>query len=127
MRDARYLTRAELQVMDILWRLPGESGFINDMLKEYPEPKPAYTTLATFLRVLKEKGFVKSENVGKMLRFSPLISKKEYTRLYMKDVKNSFFDGSVVSLVSFFAENEELSEKEVNQLMEIIKKGKQQI
>ena len=125
MKNHKQLTKSEFQVMDILWNLPEQSGFTSDILKEYPEPKPAYTTLATFLKILKEKDFVRSESVGKMLRCTPTISREEYTGTFMKEVKNTFFGGSFMSLISFFAEKEDLSKEEINQLITIIKKGKQ--
>lgn len=124
MKSKKQLTKAEFQVMDILWSLPGQCGFINDILKQYPEPKPAYTTLSTFLKILKDKEYVKSMNVGKMLYFTPTVSKEEYTECYMKDIKSKFFGGSLASLISFFTEKENLDEKEINELIEIIKKGK---
>ncbi|WP_276787630.1 BlaI/MecI/CopY family transcriptional regulator [Paraprevotella xylaniphila] len=125
MKTHKQLTKSEFQVMDILWSLPNQSGFTSDILREYPEPKPAYTTLATFLKILKEKEFVRSENIGKMLRFTPTISRDEYTGSFMKEVKNTFFGGSFMSLISFFAEKENLNKEEINQLITIIKKGKQ--
>ena len=103
MEKNKPLTKSEFQVMDILWSLPEQSGFTGDILKAYPDPKPAYTTLATFLKILKEKGFVQSESVGKMLRYSAVVKREEYTRSFMKDVKNTFFGGSILSFVSFFA------------------------
>ena len=113
MKNHKQLTKSEFQVMDILWNLPEQSGFT------------AYTTLATFLKILKEKDFVRSESVGKMLRYTPTISREEYTGTFMKEVKNTFFGGSFMSLISFFAEKEDLSKEEINQLITIIKKGKQ--
>ena len=110
--------------MDILWSLPGQSGFTGDILKGYPDPKPAYTTLATFLKILKEKGFVQSESVGKMLRYSAVMKREEYTRSFMKDVKNTFFGGSLLSFVSFFAKEENLGQEEIDQIIDIIQKGK---
>ncbi len=110
--------------MDILWSLPGECGFINDILKQYKDPKPAYTTLSTFLKILKDKGFVKSMNVGKMLYFTPTVSRKEYTENYMQEIKTKFFGGSLASLISFFTEKEKLSEQEIDELVDIIRKGK---
>lgn len=121
MKNNKSLTKAEFQVMDILWNLPEQSGFTNDILYAYPEPKPAYTTLATFLKILKEKGFVQSENVGKMLRYTAVVKRDEYTRSFMKDIKNTFFGGSLLSFVSFFAKEENLGQEEIDQ----IKKGKQ--
>ncbi len=124
MEKNKQLTKAEFQVMDILWNLPGQSGFTGDILKGYPDPKPAYTTLATFLKILKEKGFVQSESVGKMLRYSAVVKREEYTRSFMKDVKNTFFGGSLLSFVSFFAKEENLGQEEIDQIIDIIQKGK---
>lgn len=124
MEKNKPLTKSEFQVMDILWSLPEQSGFTGDILKAYPAPKPAYTTLATFLKILKEKGFVQSESVGKMLRYSAVVKREEYTRSFMKDVKNTFFGGSILSFVSFFAKEENLGQEEINQIIDIIKKGK---
>lgn len=124
MKNKKQLTKAEYQVMDILWSLPGECGFINDILKQYKDPKPAYTTLSTFLKILKDKGFVKSMNVGKMLYFTPTVSRKEYTENYMQEIKTKFFGGSLTSLISFFTEKEKLSEQEIDELVNIIRKGK---
>lgn len=125
MKNNKSLTKAEFQVMDILWNLPEQSGFTNDILYAYPEPKPAYTTLATFLKILKEKGIVQSENVGKMLRYTAVVKRDEYTRSFMKDIKNTFFGGSLLSFVSFFAKEENLGQEEIDQIIQIIKKGKQ--
>ena len=124
MEKNKPLTKSEFQVMDILWSLPEQSGFTGDILKAYPDPKPAYTTLATFLKILKEKNYVRSENIGKMLRYSPLISREEYTGRFMKDVKNTFFGGSLVSLVSFFTEKETLTDEEADRLIQLIKQRK---
>lgn len=124
MEKNKPLTKSEFQVMDILWSLPEQSGFTGDILKAYPDSKPAYTTLATFLKILKEKGFVQSESVGKMLRYSAVVKREEYTRSFMKDVKNTFFGGSILSFVSFFAKEENLGQEEINQIIDIIKKGK---
>jgi predicted transcriptional regulator len=93
-------------------------------MEKFPEPKPALTTLLTFLKILKEKGFVSSEKTGKAQLFSTTISKEDYTRAYMKEVKNTFFGGSFASLVSFFAKDEQLSDDEVSEIMEIIKNRK---
>ena len=98
MEKNKPLTKSEFQVMDILWSLPEQSGFTGDILKAYPDPKPAYTTLATFLKIMKKKGFVDSDMVNKMHRFTPLISRDEYTRYFMNSVKDTYFGGSLVSL-----------------------------
>ncbi len=124
MKEKKQLTKAETQVMNILWSLPESKGYSAEIMEKFPEPKPALTTLLTFLKILKEKGFVSSEKTGKAQLFSTTISKEDYTRAYMKEVKNTFFDGSFASLVSFFAKDEQLSDDEVSEIMEIIKNRK---
>lgn len=86
----KQLTKAETLVMNILWSLPEQQGFIQDIIDRYPEPKPAYTTILTFMKILTDKGFVKPERVGKANRFSPLVSKDDYTYSFISDVKDTF-------------------------------------
>ena len=129
MKEKKQLTKAETQVMNILWSLPESKGYSSEIMEKFPEPKPALTTLLTFLKILKDKGFVSSEKHGKAQLFSTNISKEEYTRAYytrayMKEVKNTFFGGSFASLVSFFAKDEQLSDEEVSEIMEILKNRK---
>ena len=99
------LTKAETQVMNALWSLPADGASSSEIMERMPEPKPALTTLLTFLKILKEKGFVVTEKMGKALRFTPVLSREQYTRQYMTEVKNTFFGGSLASLVSFFAKD----------------------
>lgn len=115
------LTKAEMQVMTILWDMP-EGGCIHDIIGRYPLPKPAYTTVSTFLKILYNKGFVDFRKLsGKTHTYYPLISKEIYTSQVMKDVKESFFGGSGSMFVKYFVENEHLSEQEIEELLEIIK------
>ena len=118
----KQLTKAETQVMNILWSLPEQQGFIQDIIDRYPEPKPAYTTILTFMKILTDKGFVKPERVGKANRFSPLVSKDDYTYSFISDVKDTFFDGSFTSLVSFFARKEQYTDEELSELKELMTK-----
>ena len=99
--------------MNILWSLPDQQGFIQDIIDRYPEPKPAYTTVLTFMKILTDKGFVKPERIGKANRFSPLVSKEDYTY---------FFGGSFTSLVSFFAQKEQYSAEELAELNDLMAK-----
>lgn len=117
----KQLTRAEQQVMNALWSLSQEGANSAEIMERMPEPKPALTTLLTFLKILKEKGYVLTEKVGKALRFTPAVSREQYTRQYMTEVKNTFFGGSVTSLVSFFAKEEQMSDEEIDELVRIIK------
>ena len=118
----KQLTKAETQVMNILWSLPEQQGFIQDIIDRYPEPKPAYTTILTFMKILTDKGFVKPERVGKANRFSPLVSKDDYTYSFISDVKDTFFDGSFTSLVSFFAKKEQYPDEQLAELKELMTK-----
>lgn len=121
MKEKKLLTRVETQVMNILWSLAGESVTSAEMMEHYPEPKPAMTTLLTFLKRLTEKGFVRTDKEGKLLRFTPLISRDEYTELYLDDTKDTFFGGSPASLVSFFVRRQQFSDDEMNELLNIIR------
>ena len=115
------LTKAEMQVMNALWDMP-DGGCIHDIIEKYPEPKPAYTTVSTFLKILFNKGFVDYRKLsGKTHTYYPLVSRDAYTGQVMNDVKESFFGGSGSSMVKFFAQNEKLSENDIKELLEIIK------
>lgn len=115
------LTKAETQVMNALWSLSADGAASSEIMERMPEPKPALTTLLTFLKILKEKGFVVTEKMGKALRFTPVLSREQYTRQYMTEVKNTFFGGSLASLVSFFAKDEQMSDEEVAEIMQMLK------
>ena len=122
MKKYETLTKAEMQVMNALWALR-DGGCIHDIIALYPEPKPAYTTISTFLKILFNKGFVNyRKSSGKTHAYYPLVSREEYTNHVMKDVKDSFFGGSGSSMVKFFVEKEKMSENEVKELLEIIQK-----
>ena len=115
------LTKAEMQVISALWDMP-DGGCIHDIIEKYPEPKPAYTTISTFLKILLNKGFVDYRKLsGKTHTYYPLVSRDAYTGQVMNDVKESFFGGSGSSMVKFFAQNEKLSENDIKELLEIIK------
>ena len=97
----------------------------HEIIEEYPEPKPAYSTIATFLKILTNKGFIasrKQEGGGKTFVFSPLISREAYTNRVMKEVKSTFFGNSLKSMLSYFAQHEEVSEEDLQEIMEMIKK-----
>ena len=114
------LTKSETQVMNILWDM-GRGACVADVLEHYVEPRPAYTTVATFLKILEQKGFVEHrKGSGKLLIYSPLLTRERYQRQVMTDVKDTLFGGSGVKLVSFFAQQEELSEEELNEIKQII-------
>ena len=109
-----------MQVMSILWTMPN-GGSVYDVLEHYDEPKPAYTTVATFLKIMQNKGFVRSERMqGRQQRFVPLVSKEDYTRQVMDEVKDNFFDGSKLSFVRYFMKEEKISAEELQELIKMV-------
>lgn len=116
------LTKGEIQVMNILWDMQ-RGACVADIQKRYPEPQPAYTTIATFLKIMEQKGFVekRKSGTGKTFVYSPLLTRERYRRLVVDDVKDTFFGGSVKSLVSFFAEEDELSQDDINEILMMLK------
>ena len=107
--------------MNILWAA-GKSLDVHGVIEQYDEPKPAYTTIATFLRILYNKKFVEyKKGAGKTHLYSPLISKAEYTRQTMEEMKNDFFNGSASSFVKFFVKAENISRSELEELIKLIK------
>ncbi len=119
------LTKAEDQIMQILWRL--EKGFVKDIVDELPEPKPAYNTVSTIIRILEKKGFVGYKAFGKTHEYYPLITKDKYTKFYLNNLVKGYFGGSIHSLVSFFAAENKLDVNDIDQLvkkLQEIKKGK---
>jgi len=113
------LTKAEDQVMQLLWKL--EKAFVKDIIEQMPLPKPAYNTVSTIIRILEKKGFVGHNAFGKTYEYFPLISKKEYTRSYMKNFMRNYFSDSFQEMVSFFAKEDKMSLSELDELMKDVK------
>jgi BlaI family transcriptional regulator, penicillinase repressor len=112
------LTKAEEQIMQILWKL--EKGFVNDMLAKFPEPKPAYNTVSTIVRILERKGFIAHKAYGKTHEYFPLVSKQEYTKTYFKGFFKNYFGSSYKALASFFAKEEKLSIQEMEEIKQMM-------
>lgn len=122
----RDLTKAEEQVMQILWKLG--KGFMKDILEGFPQPRPAYTTVSTVIRVLVKKKFVAFKTYGKINEYYPLISRTDHFKRKLKPIITNYFDGSKQELASFFANTHlNLSELEAvkSLIEEKIKKLKQ--
>jgi BlaI family transcriptional regulator, penicillinase repressor len=122
MKDLKELTKAEDQVMQILWDL--KSGFVKDIIEQMPEPKPAYNTISTIVRILETKGFVDHKAYGKTHEYFPLITKDKYTKFYLNNLLKGYFGGSFQNLVSFFAKENKLDNKAIEKLLEEIKNQK---
>lgn len=108
------LTKAEEQVMQFLWEI--KKGFLKDIVDQFSDPKPAYTTISTVVRVLVNKGFIKFKTYGKTHEYHPKVSKKEYTKVFFMGITKSFFNNSASKLVSFFTAENDLSLTELEQL-----------
>ena len=122
MKEMKELTRAEDQVMQILWRL--EHAFVKDIVEEMPEPKPAYNTISTIVRILETKGFVDHKAYGKTHEYYPLVTKEKYTKFYLNNLLKGYFNGSFQNLVSFFAKENKMDIKSIEKLLEEIKNQK---
>ncbi len=109
------LTKAEDQIMQILWTL--EKGFVKDIVEQMPEPKPAYNTVSTIVRILEKKGFIGYKAYGKTHEYFPLIPKEKYTRFYLNNMVKGYFNGSVQNLVSFFAKENKMDVQDIDLLM----------
>jgi BlaI family transcriptional regulator, penicillinase repressor len=113
------LTKAEEEIMQILWRL--EKGFVKDIIEQIPEPKPAYNTVSTIVRILEKKGFVGYTAFGKSHEYFPLVAEDKYKSFFLKNFMSGYFGGSFERLVSFFAKDNNLDVKELDQLMRHVK------
>jgi predicted transcriptional regulator len=114
----RELTRAEEQVMQVLWKI--KKGFVKDVLEHFEDPKPAYNTVSTIIRILQEKGFVSHKAFGRTHEYYPVISKDEYSKSHLNSFVNNYFSNSFGKMVSFFAREQEISVKDMEQIMKIM-------
>jgi predicted transcriptional regulator len=112
------LTRAEEEVMQILWEI--EKGMVHDLLEKFPKPKPAYNTVSTIVRILEQKGFVGHKAYGRTHEYFPVISKSNYTKSYFRTFVTNYFGNSYKSLASFFANEGKLSMKELEEIQQTI-------
>ncbi|QQT26976.1 BlaI/MecI/CopY family transcriptional regulator [Sphingobacterium spiritivorum] len=122
MDEIKELTKAEEQIMHELWEMNG--GFVKDVIERLPEPKPAYNTVSTIVRILETKGFLMHKSYGKSHQYLPKISKEEYKKVITGKLLNNYFDNSAKSMLSFFLEEDKLNLKDVNELLELIAKQK---
>lgn len=112
------LTKSEEEIMQILWQLDG--GFVKDVVDQFPDPKPAYNTVSTIIRILVKKGVVRFEAIGNTHKYIPKISKEEYTKIYLNHFVGNYFDNSYKTLVSFFTNEEQLSVQELEEMKHLL-------
>lgn len=118
MENKKSLTKAELNVMNILWSK--NEATVNEIIEVMGEPKPAYTTVLTVMQVLTRKGVVSPERRGKAHVFRPLLSREEYINGFMQETSNILFQGSLRNFFSYFVKGEKLSKEEVKKILDEI-------
>ncbi|MCW8310677.1 BlaI/MecI/CopY family transcriptional regulator [Sphingobacterium sp. InxBP1] len=122
MEEFKELTKAEEQIMHELWGMG--RGFVKDIIERLPEPKPAYNTVSTIVRILETKGFVAHESFGKSHQYLPKISKEEYKKGITGKLLNNYFDNSPKRMLSYFLEENKLDMKELDDILSIIQRNK---
>lgn len=111
------LTKAEEQLMQVLWDLG--PAFLKEIMEAFPAPKPKQSTVSTILRILREKGFVDYEAFGKSHRYFTKVSKETYAREYLSHFLDGYFDGSFRQMLSFFHRNGDLNLKDLDEVMRL--------
>ena len=114
------LTNKEEEIMHILWNL--KKAFVKDVLAEIVEDKPHYNTLSTIIRNLEEKGYVSYTAYGNTHQYYPIVSKEAYRKEFMNTAIENYFNNSYKNMVSFFAEEQKISAKELREILDLIEK-----
>jgi len=114
----REITRAQEEIMRALWHI--KEGVVNDILNQLQEPKPAYNTVSTVVRVLEKKGYIGHRIYGKTYVYFPKIGQKEYARNQIKGLLSSHFSNSMKSMVSFFTREEKIELQELEEIRKLI-------
>jgi predicted transcriptional regulator len=122
--EGKELTRAEEQIMQILWDI--DKGFVKDVLQQLPAPRPAYSTVSTIIRILVQKGYVGYKAYGKTHEYFPLVSREAYRAYTAKKLLDNYFDRSVGSLVSFFADKKKINSREADEIIQLLKNLKKE-
>jgi predicted transcriptional regulator len=119
----KHLTNREEEIMEIFWK--DGSMFVKDVIKELSDPAPHYNTISTIVRGLEEKGFLDHEQFGNTHRYFPIISREEFSKNSLKNLVGKYFNTSYASVVSMFAEEEDISIEEIQKLIEQVKSTKE--
>ncbi len=114
----RELTKAEEQIMQVLWDL--RKAFVKDVREQLPDPKPAYNTVSTIIRILEKKDFVSHDAYGKTYEYYPIVSKDVYKKASMKKLIENYFSNSFQEMVSFFTKEKKMSITEMEELISMI-------
>ena len=116
------LTKAEMEVMNVLWDIP-RALTVHEIVAQYPDPQPAYTTVGTFLKILEAKGYVehhRKDVTGRTFYYSPMLTREKYTTQVLNDVKTTLFGNSAKRFCSFLIQNEDLSNEDLREILSLI-------
>lgn len=116
------LAKREAQIMQIIWSL--EKGSIKEIVEQMPEPRPHYNSVSTMVKLLKSKGFVGEEKLGRAYAYFALVPKEDYQEEVVDDVVKGFFEGSPMKLVNYFAKEQKLDADDLERLLKMIKNKK---
>jgi BlaI family penicillinase repressor len=119
------LTKAEEQVMQILWDL--EEGFVKDLLEHFPDPRPAYNTVSTIIRILEKKGFVGHRSYGKSHQYHPLVSRDDYRTERFSNLMKDYFNNSMKQVLSHFGDKGSVDLREADEIISLMEEIKQKI
>ena len=117
---SKQLTKAEEQIMQVLWVL--QEASVKDVIEELPEPKPAYNTVSTIIRILETKEFVHHKPVGRGFVYHPIIEKEAYSNQRLHKLMNGYFNGSFKNMVSFFVKENKMDVKELESILKEVNK-----
>jgi predicted transcriptional regulator len=120
--EIKELTKAEEQIMQVLWDL--KKGFVKEVIEQLSAPKPAYNTVSTIIRILETKGFIDHTAYGKSHQYYPIISKEEYKSFATEKLMSGYFENSVESMFSFFVKKQKIDLAEADEIMKMIEKIK---
>lgn len=109
------LTRGEEEVMHHIWNL--KEATVGDVISQMAEPKPKYTTVATFFKLLERKNFIDHYQMGKSFVYIPIIKKEAYAKIVTENVVGEYFDGSISKLISFYVEHEDIPSEELEKII----------
>ena len=115
------LTKAEEQIMKVVWKL--NSGLLMEIVENMPAPQPHKNTVATILKTLVDKGFIGIENIGRVHRYHPKVSKEEYSKNTLTNVAKGYFEGSFSNVISFLVEENKVSVEDLELLLRQLKKN----
>jgi len=118
MNIMKELTKAEEQIMQVLWKL--DKGFVKDVIDRLPDPKPAYNTVSTIVRILERKGFVAHNAYGKTHEYYPIVSRDDYKKRFLKSFIKRYFGNSFQEMVSFFASDRDITLGEMEEIRELL-------